>query len=126
MLPGPQSWPGPLPLSSTGWAILDECLDLARMLLEKNRRYGNSALEPVRIFSRADPAEQLRVRIDDKLSRIRTADPADAEDAVLDLLGYLVLYRVAAKRAAGEAAGRPAVRPAGAKKRMAIRRKARP
>lgn len=39
------------------------------MLLAKNAAYGNSALEPVRIFSKADPTEQIRVRIDDKLSR---------------------------------------------------------
>lgn len=72
--------------------VIDE---LREMLLEKNKRYGDSALNPVRIFSKADPIESLLVRMDDKLSRIRTMDPDDAEDAYLDLLGYLVLYRVA-------------------------------
>jgi hypothetical protein len=65
------------------------------MLIEKNRKYGNSALEPVRIFSRADTAEQIRVRIDDKLSRIRTQADDDDEDAYMDLAGYLVLYLMA-------------------------------
>lgn len=71
--------------------VLDEIKEL---LLEKNKRYGDSALSPVRIFSKADTLEALRCRMDDKLSRIRTSDPDDAEDAYLDLLGYLVLYRV--------------------------------
>ena len=72
--------------------VIDE---LREMLLEKNKRYGDSALNPVRIFSKANPIESLLVRMDDKLSRIRTMDPEDSEDAYLDLLGYLVLYRVA-------------------------------
>jgi hypothetical protein len=61
---------------------------------QKNRKYGNSALEPVRIFSKADPGEQLRVRMDDKLSRIKSGQSDDEEDPYLDLIGYLVLERV--------------------------------
>ena len=75
--------------------VLDEIKEL---LLEKNKRYGDSALNPVRIFSKANPLESLLVRMDDKLSRIRTMDPEDSEDAYLDLLGYLVLHRVALKQ----------------------------
>ena len=74
--------------------IVAVCEEVKELLLSKNRKYGNSALEPVRIFSKADTLEALRCRMDDKLSRIRTSDPDDAEDAYLDLLGYLVLYRV--------------------------------
>lgn len=77
-------------------AIEDECDALRDMLVAKNVAYGNSALNPVRIFSRADPVEQLRVRLDDKLSRLaRGAGEADTEDVELDLLGYLILLRVA-------------------------------
>jgi len=75
--------------------ITQECDALREMLLEKNRKYGNSALEPARIFSKASPEEQILVRIDDKLSRLRTSDPKEDEDVVLDLLGYLILLRVA-------------------------------
>lgn len=74
------------------------CDELKELLLEKNKRYGDSALNPVRVFSKANTVEQLRVRMDDKLSRIRTSDPDDTEDAYLDLLGYLVLYLVALKQ----------------------------
>lgn len=77
--------------------IRTECQNLADMLCEKNRKYGNSALEPLRVFSRANPIEQIRVRIDDKLSRMRNTGTED-EDVVLDLLGYLILLRIAEKR----------------------------
>lgn len=78
--------------------IRTECEKLAGMLIEKNNAYGNSALDPLRIFSNADPAEQLKVRIDDKLSRLQRGINGInnvGEDTVLDLLGYLILLRVA-------------------------------
>lgn len=75
--------------------IAATCDRIKAMLLEKNRRYGNSALDPLRAFSRADPVEQLKVRIDDKLSRIARGATDDDEDTVLDLVGYLVLLLVA-------------------------------
>lgn len=68
---------------------------IAALLIDKNRKYGNSALEPMRVFSRADKREQIRVRIDDKLSRIRNQQADDDEDAELDLLCYQILLRIA-------------------------------
>ena len=70
-----------------------ECQNLAEMLKAKNRAYGNSFADPVRIFSKATPEEGLRIRIDDKLSRIARGNDA-GEDSILDLIGYLVLLRV--------------------------------
>jgi len=70
------------------------CEELATMLCEKNKAYGNSALDPMRVFSRADPLEQIKVRIDDKLSRIARGRDA-GEDPVWDLMGYLILYKLA-------------------------------
>lgn len=72
-----------------------ELIERENALLDKNRKYGNSALEPMRVFSRSGPTEQLDVRIDDKLSRIRSRQDDDDEDAEEDLLGYLLLKRVA-------------------------------
>lgn len=68
--------------------------DVAKMLREKNAAYGDSASNPVRIFSAAAPAEGLRVRIDDKLSRIARGSAA-GEDVIFDLVGYLALLWVA-------------------------------
>ena len=70
-----------------------ECENIKQMLLQKNRAYGNSFADPVRIFSKATPEEGLRIRIDDKLSRIARGNDA-GEDTILDLIGYLVLLRV--------------------------------
>lgn len=75
--------------------VQDILSDVYTMLLEKNEAYGNSALEPARIFSKADATEQLYVRADDKLSRIKNDQGNDDEDAVLDLIGYLVLIMIA-------------------------------
>ena len=47
--------------------------------------------------------EQLKVRTDDKLSRIANGHGDDLdEDTVMDLIGYLVLLRVAQKNESGE------------------------
>ena len=75
-------------------------LEMYETLIEKNKQYGNSALEPVRIFSKADTGEQLKVRIDDKLSRLARGK-GNTEDTVLDLMGYLVLLRVSENRGGG-------------------------
>lgn len=87
-----------LELNEAGSKIVKMCDEIKLMLLEKNRKYGNSALEPVRVFSKSDALEQIRVRMDDKLSRIRNAQADDNEDAYMDLVGYLVLYLVARGR----------------------------
>ena len=49
------------------------------------------------MFSRAEPEEQLLVRIDDKLSRIARGSEFENDDTILDLIGYLVLLRIARK-----------------------------
>ena len=81
-------------LSTAQKMIREECREVERILLAKNAAYGNSALQPVRIFSKADAIEQIRVRIDDKLSRLARGQAA-GEDVTLDLIGYLILLRVA-------------------------------
>lgn len=80
-----------------GQAIADECDDIKRMLLEKNIAYGNSALDPVRVFSKASLVEQILVRLDDKLSRMQRGTEA-GEDVEKDLMGYLVLLRIAKRQ----------------------------
>jgi hypothetical protein len=81
-------------MSKTKRYITDELNYLERMLHNKNDKYGDSAIAPVRIFSKASPEEQLNVRMDDKLSRIASGQTDDDEDAELDLIGYLIIKRV--------------------------------
>lgn len=76
--------------------LQEELNEIKELLLEKNRKYGNSALEPSWIFSKADPVEQIKVRIDDKLSRL--ASGQQDEDVETDLIGYLLLLKIARKR----------------------------
>lgn len=71
------------------------CNDIRELLLEKNRKYGDAALTPLRIFSKANTLEQIKVRLDDKLSRLKNAQDDEDEDVIADLTGYLILYMVA-------------------------------
>lgn len=83
----------------TTTAIAKVCDDIKTLLLEKNAKYGNSALNPKRIFSQQGSTEQILVRIDDKLSRIATTKALGGpdEDTLNDLIGYLILLKVAAR-----------------------------
>ena len=74
--------------------ILAQVKSVAELLIEKNKKYGNSAIQPKRIFSKADPIEQINVRIDDKISRIANQQTNEDEDVELDLIGYLILKKV--------------------------------
>ena len=78
-----------------GYKILNTCLEIAQMLIDKNISYGNSALEPARIFSTADSTEQLKVRIDDKLNRVKNNQGYAGDNDIDDLIGYLILYKIA-------------------------------
>lgn len=71
--------------------INETCSRMTEFLIEKNRRYGSSAFEPLRIFASAPSDEQILIRIDDKLSRIKNASELKIND-VVDLTGYLLLY----------------------------------
>lgn len=84
-------------LAQTEAEIIKECDELRDLLLMKNASYGDSALSPLRIFSKADPVETINVRIDDKLSRIARGHEI-GEDTIRDLTGYLILLRIAMKR----------------------------
>lgn len=97
-----QKHPEPTELQDTAHNTVQDkiaqiCDAIKNLLLEKNRKYGNSALNPVRVFSKADTVEQIKVRMDDKLSRIRNEQSDEDEDVYMDLAGYLVLMLIAKK-----------------------------
>lgn len=75
--------------------VKKELDNIFKMLSSKNKKYGNSALSPARVFSSSDAVEQIRVRIDDKLTRIKNQVPGEDEDVIKDLIGYLILLRLA-------------------------------
>jgi hypothetical protein len=91
--------------------IRQVCDEIKDLLVTKNQRYGNSALEPKRVFSKASPEEQIKVRIDDKLSRIAQSGTEGVdEDTLQDLIGYLILWKVLKRSSAASVS--PAVVPA--------------
>jgi hypothetical protein len=70
-------------------------IEIKDLLIEKNLKYGNSALEPLGVFSQLSAKEGLLVRIDDKLKRIKNGTlDRDDEDVINDLIGYLVLLKI--------------------------------
>jgi len=81
---------------STKELIINTSTDVMNLLLEKNAAYGDSALDPVGIFSRGNAVDSLCARIDDKLMRIKSKGiTPDTEDTVQDLIGYLILLKIA-------------------------------
>ena len=78
-----------------GGEIWDTCLDIMEMLINKNISYGNSAIDPVRIFATSDNIEQLKVRIDDKINRIKNNQGYAGDNDIVDMIGYLVLLKIA-------------------------------
>jgi hypothetical protein len=78
--------------------VMDICNGVAEMLIEKNRKYGDSALSPKRVFSKMSAVETIKVRLDDKISRINSAQSDEDEDPYWDMMGYLVLLRIAKQR----------------------------
>lgn len=81
--------------SETQFTIAQVCDEIKEMLIAKNKSYGDSALNPVRVFSTSDSVEQLHVRIDDKLSRITRGGSYVGDNDLDDLIGYLILLKIA-------------------------------
>jgi len=82
--------------SSTQDKIIKTMDEIKDFLVQKNNQYGDSVFQPVRVFSKADKTEQIKVRIDDKLSRLKKGNDSieSDEDVVSDLIGYLVLLLI--------------------------------
>lgn len=73
--------------------------EITELLISKNEKYGNSAIEPLGVFSKLSPEQALFVRIDDKLKRIKNGSlEKDDEDVVNDLIGYLVLLKILTRK----------------------------
>jgi hypothetical protein len=73
--------------NSTVKNITDE---LSTLVCAKNAKYGNSALNPLNIFS---GKAKVGTRIDDKLARVRNSVELRKND-VVDIMGYLTLICV--------------------------------
>lgn len=84
-------------LSSAEQIIL-ECEIIKDMLTTKNAAYGDSALNEGIMFP-IDSVTAIQARINDKINRIRNKGiTEDTEDSLGDLIGYLLLLRIALKK----------------------------
>lgn len=72
--------------------ILDAMEDL---LLYKNRKYGDSAINPKKIFYKGDSTNSILIRLDDKIGRVmsNTEEKPRVND-VADIIGYCTLLLI--------------------------------
>jgi len=81
---------------STKDSIKEKCRLLEDLLVRKNDAYGDSALEPLGVFSSATASSGIKIRLDDKLKRIANAGIVeDTEDTLIDIAGYIILLIIA-------------------------------
>jgi ribosome-binding protein aMBF1 (putative translation factor) len=80
-------------LPTTEQQIMEAAESVAAMLIDKNRRYGDSALNQLGIFNKSTTSGSISSRIDDKLARIKNSESL-ARDDLFDLIGYLVLLQI--------------------------------
>ena len=73
--------------------IKEVLMGMTDLIHYKNTMYGNSALEPIGIFAKVDASTSIRIRLDDKLQRIKNNTELRKND-VSDLIGYLTLLCV--------------------------------
>jgi len=78
---------------STAWKIGKITDSIKELLLVKNKKYGNAALAPSKVFSSAEASNSIKIRIDDKINRIKNSKTLSKND-VADLLGYMILLCV--------------------------------
>jgi hypothetical protein len=76
--------------------------DIAEMLVAKNNSHKDSALDPIKIFSKSSAVDRILVRIDDKLSKLAKAQGNPEDKDVDDLIGYLILLKIAREREPAE------------------------
>ena len=73
--------------------------NIGNLLKSKNEAYGNTSLNPPKIFSKLDSTEAICAIIDDKIMRIKNKGLVSAtEDTVTDLIGYLLLLKMSMKK----------------------------
>jgi hypothetical protein len=65
------------------------------LLIYKNQKYGDSALNPNNIFFKGDATNSILIRLDDKIGRVKsnTEDKPRIND-VADIIGYCTLLLI--------------------------------
>ena len=74
--------------------IKEICDEIANLLIYKNKKYGNSALEPKNIFYKGNVENSILIRLDDKIGRIINNKGEIRTNDIVDIIGYLVLLLI--------------------------------
>lgn len=72
--------------------VMDSMKDL---LLYKNQKYGDAAINPKKIFYKGDSTNSILIRLDDKIGRVM-ANPDDTPrmNDIADIIGYCTLLLI--------------------------------
>lgn len=73
--------------------IADTCDAMKDLLLYKNEKYGDSALNPNNVFYKGDSTNSIKIRLDDKIGRVKNSQEIRIND-VCDIIGYCTLLLV--------------------------------
>ena len=81
--------------SPTQQKIKDVLEGMKNLLLYKNHKYGDSAINPKKIFYKGDSTNSILIRLDDKLGRVmsNTEEKPRVND-VADIIGYCTLLLI--------------------------------
>ena len=80
-------------ISESQKKIIEVCDSMKDLLLYKNEKYGDSALNPNNIFYKGDSTNSIKIRLDDKIGRIRNCEETRIND-VCDVIGYCTLLLI--------------------------------
>ena len=80
-------------LTESQMKIVEICDSMKDLLLYKNQKYGDSALNPSNIFYKGDSTNSIKIRLDDKIGRIKNCEETRIND-VADVIGYCTLLLV--------------------------------
>ena len=92
-----ENWEGFHPIENTltksQESIVEICDSMKDLLLYKNQKYGDSALNPNNIFYKGDSTNSIKIRLDDKIGRIKNCEQTRIND-VADVIGYCTLLLI--------------------------------
>lgn len=82
-------------VTETQQKIKDILSGMTDLLLYKNKKYGDSAINPKKIFYKGDSTNSILIRLDDKIGRVmsNTEEKPRVND-VADIIGYCTLLLV--------------------------------
>ncbi len=75
--------------------IVDVLDGMEDLLLYKNSKYGDSAINPKKIFYKGDSTNSILIRLDDKIGRVMSnPDEKPRVNDVCDIIGYCTLLLI--------------------------------